>query len=159
MIEIIARRTACTLKTSVALWSGPGLPIPLYCLEPGEHRFPNPRIPAGTYPLRLRTLGSKHADYKAHYDAHARFGPGWHCGMIEICAVPARTAIEFHIGNYMQDTLGCSLAGKSYAKGPDGEYQVHDSRAAYEDAYPVIRDLILAGPTQVSIRDAIGEMS
>lgn len=152
-IIISAKRIHATPQSSVAVWGGPGLNFPLYCLEPGEMRVPHPRIPAGNYPLKLRTLGQKHLDYKAHYDAATRFGPEWHQGMIEICDVPGRTAIEFHVGNFIKDTLGCSLAGLSYDRGADAEYRVISSRVAYERAYPILRDLILAGPVQIQISD------
>lgn len=153
-----SKRIHSNPMSSIAVWSGPGINFPLYCLEPGVSRIPHPRIPAGIYPLRLRTIGQKHLIYKSRYDAIARFGPDWHQGMIEICDVPDRTAIEFHVGNFIKDTQGCSLTGLSYDQGADGNYRVISSRVAYERVYPIIRDLIWAGPTHVQISD-IGAMA
>lgn len=141
-------------RSSVAVWSGPKLGFVLYALEPGERRLPHPRIPAGTYPLRLRTVGEKNIDYATYYADREgdKFPRGWHRGMVEICDVPGRTAVLFHVGNWVSNTLGCSLAGLSYGKDENGDYCVTDSRRAYERAYPIFRDAILAGPTQLVIK-------
>lgn len=152
MNTIAATRIKIEPLSSVALWTNPLLVFKLYCLEPGEHRFPHPAIPAGNYVLRLRTIGQKHQTYARYYDDR----PGFHQGMVEIFGVPGRTAIEFHVGNYLAESEGCSLAGTSYHMGPDGHYGVGASRLAYEKAYPIIRDLILAGPTTLALTDAVG---
>lgn len=147
-LNFTATRIYQTAASSVAIWSGPKIAFPLYCLEPGEQREPHPRIPAGTYPLRLRTVGKKHADYLKHYGSH------FHKGMVEIAEVPGREFIELHVGNTIADTLGCSLPGLSYGKDEDGNYAVAESRRAYEKAYPILRDAILAGATQLIIKPA-----
>ena len=146
-----ARRIKSNPLSSVALWSGPGITFPLYCLEPGEKREPHPIIPEGEYPLMLRTVGSKHQDCLRHYARDENFPSDWHKGMVEIANVPQRTAILFHVGNFINDTLGCSLAGLSYGKDALGHYRVYNSRLAYEKAYPVLRDAILGGPTLLRV--------
>lgn len=149
-----ARRIHADPLSSVSLWTGPGLTFPLYCLEPGEGREPHPRIPEGEYPLRLRTVGSKHQDYLRHYARDENFPSDWHKGMVEIANVPQRTAVLFHVGNFIDDSLGCSLAGLKYGRDALGHYRVYNSRLAYEQAYPVLRDAILAGPALLRVAGA-----
>lgn len=147
-----ARRLNTDGMSIIARWFDPaGEPL-CYCLEPGAQRDPNPAIPAGTYALQLRTVGEKHAEYNLYYAA--KFGIGWHRGMVEIAGVPGRDAIEFHVGNKIADTLGCSLAGEQAIAPPgngSGHWEVGQSRAAYERVYPILRDAILAGGVQLQI--------
>lgn len=153
MTTITATRFKIEPLSSVAIWVHPNIDFKLYTLEPGLQREPHPGIPEAEYALRLRTIGQKHAAYKARYDADPKFGPGWHHGMIEIYGVPGREAIEFHVGNTIADSEGCSLAGSYFAPGTHGRFSVGASRQAYERAYPIIRDLILAGPTRLHLTD------
>lgn len=143
-----AKRLAQDEQSSVAHWFGPdGTPL-CYCLEPGYKREPHPGIPAGTYRLGLRTVGEKHTNYLKWY------GPDFHKGMVEICDVPGREFIEFHVGNTIADTQGCSLAGGIFIEPPgrgSGHYEVMQSRRAYEAVYPILRDAILAGAAQLII--------
>jgi len=121
-----------------------------WTLEPGTARAEHPGIMAGSYPMRLRTVGQKDKDYRGYYDK--RFGPDWHKGMVEIYAVPGRSAIELHIGNTIADTLGCMLVGTRPLQPPgngSGHWEVEQSRAAYERVYPNLRDAILAGDTRL----------
>lgn len=148
MTTLKVKRISVEPMSSVAVWFRPDGTRICYCLEPGLKRVPHPGIPEGDYALRLRSAGSKHAAYKARYDADPKFGPGWHKGMIEI-VVPGRVAIEWHVGDYLADTEGCSLAGETFARGVDGHWTVGASRTAYEKNYPYLRDLILAGPTRL----------
>lgn len=147
-----AKRIASDGLSCISQWFGPG-DVPLcFCLEPGLLREPNPIVPAGTYDLRLRTIGGKNAEYAAYYGN--KFGIGWHKGMVQLMAVPGRDFIEFHVGNTIADTLGCSLAGSDAIRPPgngSGHWEVSGSRIAYEKVYPVLRDAILAGPTQLQI--------
>lgn len=132
-------------ESSVADWRGPDGARLCVCLEPGALRLPFPGIPVGTYPLRLRTVGEKHQAYLNWY------GPDFHKGMIEICDVPDREAVEFHVGNTIADTKACSLCGDSYSKIPGAHYAVGRSRVTYEKVYPVLRDAILAGEVKITI--------
>ncbi len=144
-----AQRLATDGYSTIGQWSENGLQL-CKVLEPGALTAVHPRIPAGRYPLRLRTVGDKHAQYLK------RFGPAFHKGMIEIAEVPGRTAIEFHIGNSVADTLGCSLAGQNIVP-PDqalsSHWEVAQSEVAYRRAYPVLRDAVLGGTTFLQILD------
>lgn len=155
-----AQRMDSDGQSTISRWHLPdGAPM-CFCLEPGGLRDPYPGIPAGSYPLRLRTVGEKHAEYNRIYAA--KFGIGWHRGMVEIAEVPGREAIEFHIGNTIADTLGCSLAGESFIQPPgngSGHYEVARSRAAYERVYPLLRDAILKGDAQLTINQFGGALA
>lgn len=77
----------------------------------------SPCIPAGTYVLELRKLGT--SDHDA--EATARMGKDddgnpIHVGMIQLVDVPGRTGVEVHWGNSAADTLACILVGMSSAK-------------------------------------------
>jgi hypothetical protein len=152
MAIFTARRLDTDSLSIISRWYDPaGEPL-CFCLEPGLLREPNAGIPAGIYNLRLRAAGAKHAEYNKYYAA--KFGIGWHKGMVEICNVPDRDFIEFHVGNTIADTLGCSLAGTSSIAPPgngSGHWEVSGSRAAYERVYPILRDAITADATHLQI--------
>lgn len=151
-IEFQAHRLSTDGVSIIARWFDPVGDALCYALEPGLQRQPHPGIPDGTYPLQLRTVGDKHAEYNRYYAS--KFGIGWHRGMVEICSVPGRDAIEFHVGNTITDTEGCSLAGDQALKPPgngSGHWEVAQSRAAYERVYPILRDAILKGGVHLKI--------
>jgi hypothetical protein len=142
--EFLARRLDTDGLSIISQWFDPsGQPL-CYALEPGDRRVPHPAIPAGRYRLGLRTVGQKHAHYLS------KFGPAFHKGMIEICNVPGRTAVEAHIGNTIDDTEGCSLLGETmvmprYAH--SGHWEVQRSEIGYRAVYPILRDAVRAGDT------------
>lgn len=109
-----------------------------YILEDEHHPVKIPgktRIPAGTYPLRLKTDGSKHEEYKKKF-------PSFHVGMIEICNVPNYVAVLDHIGNKKEDTEGCNLTGEI----SDPKLGiVQRSSAAYQEYYKKVAPAIKAG--------------
>jgi hypothetical protein len=147
-----AQRLASDGKSIITRWFDAGGQPLCYCLEPGIDREPHPCIPAGRYELKLRTIGQKHTEYQRFYGS--KFGIGWHRGMVEITGVADREAIEFHIGNTIADTLGCSVSGTEALKPPgngSGHWEVAGSRAAYERVYPILRDAILAGGVFLNI--------
>lgn len=158
MLTFTANRIATDGQSILARWfDAAGAPL-CFCLEPGAERLPNPAIPTGTYALALVRDTEKSAEYARYYAS--KFGIGWHKGMVAITDVPGRSAIEFHVGNTIADTLGCSLAGTGYLAPPGNgseHYEVTGSRAAYEKVYPILRDAILAGTAQISIRNAEAE--
>ena len=108
------------------------------------------RIPAGTYPIKLRTEGSHHERYLAKY------GPDWHKGMLHVLNVPNFTFILHHTGNKDDDTAGCLVGGM---KANNNQYKntegyVSESTLWYENYYPVVRDAILKGePVHVTYID------
>lgn len=111
----------------------------------GDH----PRIPDGTYELRLRSIGESHLDPVAEQI----MGPGGHHGMIEVCDVPGRTDILIHWANQASEILGCLATGTSYTHNHAGThgYWINESRNAYKRIYPVIAAAIMAGPTTITI--------
>lgn len=114
-----------------------------YGIEPGfnDPKIPGrTRIPAGRYPMRLRTHGGFHERYK-----NAKWmPPGLHRGMLEICDVPGFTDILFHVGNSKKDTLGCLCPGEEFIF-DDGGFFVTNSRRTYLYCYPLIVDELKRG--------------
>ena len=98
------------------------------------------RIPSGTYKLTLRAEGGFHTRYKA------KFGAGWHKGMIYVNDVPDFEYILWHIGNTDDDTAGCLLLGKTQQANFIGS-----SGDAYKDVYPKVRDAILYGESNCNL--------
>lgn len=109
-----------------------------YTLE-DEHRdekkHSETRIPDGTYELQLRDFGGFDARYRKV------FGNEWHKGMIWLRDVPNFEYILIHIGNTDEDTAGCILVGTSNNA---GENFIGNSKTAYKQIYPLIRDAIIA---------------
>lgn len=152
MTQLVAQRLYSDGKSIVSRWHAPDGGLLCFGLEPGFERQPHPAIPAGTYPLRLRTVGEKHETYLR------RFGGHFHHGMVEICDVPGREAIEFHIGNTIDDTLGCTLAGETIIEprlANSGHWEVSKSLFAYQAVYPVLRATIEAGKTMLEVRPIV----
>lgn len=104
------------------------------------------RIPAGQYELSLRTAGGFHSRYSELF-------PDMHKGMIWVRNVPNFEHILWHIGNTSIDTRGCLLLGDSARQNRAGPGQLVESKHAYARVYPLIRDLILQGPTYVRYVD------
>lgn len=98
------------------------------------------RIPAGTYPLKLRTEGGLHPKYAARF-------PDMHKGMLWIQDVPGFEFIYIHLGNDPDDSKGCILVGSDIVRpGSDDEpYRVTGSEKAYREIYPMIADAITRG--------------
>ena len=63
------------------------------------------RIPAGTYPVRLRTEGGLHGRYRRRFS-------DIHQGMLHVQDVPGFEYILIHVGNTDEDTAGCLLVGE-----------------------------------------------
>lgn len=101
------------------------------------------RIPAGTYRVFLRALGTSHFDPKYTED----FGSDWYHGMLQLASVPGFEGVEIHIGNSAKDTDGCILVGKAFSQAPDenGSMQVRQSTLAFKQLYPKVRDELERG--------------
>lgn len=94
-------------------------------------------IPAGTYPLRIRTEGGWNEKYRKKY--------AWHRGMIEVGDVPGRDFILFHAGNTHHDTDGCILPGIRTLPDSDGNHAVWSSGDAYRAIYRHLLNAALKG--------------
>lgn len=98
-----------------------------YTLEPTKLR-----IPSGDYQLKFNTTGGMNKRYKDLFKFHQ--------GMIELINVKNRTHIYMHIGNKMEDSLGCILVGFDRYQSTIGH-----SRDAYIALYNRLTDKILKG--------------
>ena len=89
------------------------------------------RIPPGVYEVIPRTIGKHYIKYKE------QFG---HDFSIELKDVPNFTNILIHIGNDIEDTLGCPLINYTakYEKEKD-LYRGFSSTAAYKDFYELVK--------------------
>lgn len=107
------------------------------------------RIPAGIYPVKLRT-GSPMAN---RYDA--KFADIGHRGMLWLQDVPDFDWIYFHIGNDDDDSEGCLLVGRQVASNDQGGGHIMESTLAYKRIYPIIHQAIVRNePVFVHIIDA-----
>ena len=107
---------------------------------PGETR-----IPAGTYQIRLRTVGGFHAKYSKRYG-------DMHRGMLHVQDVPNFEYILIHTGNTDEHTAGCLLVGEQAVTTP-GDMRVNQSRAAYTRFYPMVVDAAEAGDLEIEYID------
>ena len=103
------------------------------------------RIPAGTYDVRLRTVGGFHARYSRKF-------PDIHRGMLELQNVPGFEYILIHVGNTQADTAGCLLVGFG-AMARRGDMSVQSSVDAYKLLYPQVVDAAAAGDLTITIID------
>ena len=96
-------------------------------------------IPEGTYPIKLRTVGTFHKRYKGKY-------PEFHRGMLWIQDVPGFEYILIHQGNNDEHTSGCLIVGDSQ-QDLDVNFNgmVGSSANAYKKLYPKVSAQLLAG--------------
>lgn len=108
------------------------------------------RIPAGTYPIKLRAEGGFHERYLA------RFGADFHKGMLWLQGVPGFEWVLIHCGNTEKDTKGCIIVGMTATAYEGGGGEVSQSEAAYRLLYPAVRDAILRGvAVTITITDEV----
>ncbi|POY36962.1 hypothetical protein C3K47_07825 [Solitalea longa] len=100
-------------------------------------------IPEGSYKLLLNTWGGMNVECRKQY-------PGMHKGMIEISGIPNFKSVYLHIGNTINDTAGCPLLGSWYNL-VNGEFEVYQSRLAYERIYPVLAMIIPAESAHLTV--------
>lgn len=93
------------------------------------------RIPAGTYTIKLRTVGGMHAKYTKLFP--------WHKGMLWLQDVPGFECVYIHVGNSDDDTAGCILVGDTV----NMNGRLLESKPAYERIYKVITAAMGRGET------------
>lgn len=103
------------------------------------------RIPAGTYDVRLRTVGKHHTQYKVQF-------PDIHKGMLWLQDVPNFEYILIHCGNTQTDTAGCLLVGTD-ASTDKGNMSISRSRVAYRLLYTKVVDAALEGVLSIEFVD------
>ena len=113
---------------------------------PQEEKIPgNTCIPAGTYPLDLRTNGGMTQRYAKKYEHHR--------GMLWLRGVPDFQFVYIHIGNTVKDTSGCILVGTGanalFGRPDDDLYFVSSSATAYENLYKEISSRIAGSNTSL----------
>lgn len=109
-------------------------------------------IPAGTYNLRVKPIGSSKFDHGVH--AYAKRFPTFYRGMIELEDVPEFQGVLIHCGNSAVDTRGCVLVGTDRVHRGVGWF-ITESALAFKRVYPPIAAAILANePTTLEIVDA-----
>lgn len=116
---------------------GPGVTHGLCWSLEDEYRtrkvYGETRIPAGRFPVELRTEGGFHGRYLE------RFGPEFHRGMLWVRNVPGFRYVLVHIGNDDDDTAGCILVGDGAIwRGHSAATRLTSSTAAYRRIYPPI---------------------
>ena len=100
------------------------------------------RIPAGAYPLALRTIGRLHEKYAGKFPDHR--------GMIQLLDVPNFEAVLIHVGNTERDTAGCILVGDGAIA--TGELTL--STQGYRRLYAQVSNALLAGePVSIEVSD------
>lgn len=104
------------------------------------------RIPAGIYPLSLRTEGGFHERFINHKDQRIR---KMHEGMIWIQNVPGFDFILYHTGNTEKDTEGCLLCGDKINNNVIAPGFLEQSVEAYVRTYPRLLNYIKKSPVPV----------
>jgi hypothetical protein len=112
------------------------------------------RISAGTYKLKLRTVGGFHTRYAAKYG-------NFHKGMIHVQDVPGFEFILWHTGNTDEHTAGCLIVGNTQTNNriaKDGF--IGSSVDAYKFVYPRVAEAILSGQdVEVTYIDYDGDVA
>ena len=104
------------------------------------------RIPAGTYPIKLRTAGNIHPKYQAKF-------PDIHKGMLWLQDVPGFEWIYFHIGNTDEHTAGCILLAQDARIRSLGAIELRNSTFAYAAFYERVIDAAWMDDLTVEVID------
>ncbi len=104
------------------------------------------RIPAGTYQIKLRTVGGFHQRYQKKF-------PGTHLGMLHVQNVPGFKYILIHVGNTDDDTAGCLLVGEQAVSTPE-DMRVNASRTAYRNLYQKVIEAAVNGDLEITYQDS-----
>lgn len=106
------------------------------------------RIPAGLYPVKLRTEGGIHPRYAKNF-------PDIHKGMLWLQDVPGFEWIYIHIGNKDEHTAGCILVAQDAHIGPLGTVTLKNSRLAYIAFYERVIDAAWMNDLMVEVIDEV----
>lgn len=120
-------------------------------LERGPAPFIHPRIPAGTFALRIRPMG------ESKFDARLKDVVPRYRGIIEVMGVPGRSNIEIHPANFYYELEGCLAPGDEV----HGDKYTHNfavvggkSRPAFKRIYAaLIAAIDNGGGAQLVIKD------
>lgn len=116
-----------------------------YTLEDEFHEkkvYADTRIPAGTYKITLRTVGSFHERMQRHTNTELR---EIHRGMLWLRDVPGFEYILIHPGNTEADTAGCIMVGNNVNNNQLNNGQLTNSTSAYYVLYKKVIDAIDKG--------------
>lgn len=107
------------------------------------------RIPAGTYPIRLRedvTPLTQH--YRNRFD--------WFIWHLEIVGIPNFSHVYIHVGNNSEDTDACILVGDAANDNTKEKGFISKSVVAYKDLYfKVVEALEHGEEVTITIKDEI----
>lgn len=145
---ILARRG----ETQLSTWGELSGPNGVVCkiLERGAGNPDHVRIPAATYQIKRKPLGT------SEFDATLSGLMGdTYKGILWLQDVPGRSNIEMHPANLYSQLLGCLATGTSISLDPDKNYQITGgtSRAGYLTTYKQISPAIDADGAQIIIQD------
>ena len=102
-------------------------------------------IAPGNYRITYRDEGGMVKRYKEKFR--------WHKGMLWLRDVPDFEWVYIHIGNFVRDTEGCILVGRT-AVGDDNAPMIGDSTTAYLSVYRLVADALDAGEeVWIEVRD------
>lgn len=107
------------------------------------------RIPSGTYPVALRTVGGFHNRYKRKFS-------DIHHGMLHIQNVPNFEYILIHVGNTDDNTAGCLLVGTGAMCRKD-DMSIQSSVEAYRALYQKVIDAAWAKELKIEFIDRDGQ--
>jgi len=96
------------------------------------------RVPAGTYQVKLRTVGGFHTKYAEKYGS-------MHKGMLHVQDVPGFEYILIHTGNTDEHTDGCLLVGNTSQQNVTKNGFIGESGDAYKRIYSPIADVLVKG--------------
>ena len=104
------------------------------------------RVPAGTYPVRVRSEGGFH-------NCYGRKFADIHRGMLHIQDVPEFEFILIHVGNTDENTAGCLLVGTG-AMAWEGDMSIQASVEAYRNLYSMVIEAAHADDLSIEILDS-----
>lgn len=140
------RRTAETERSTRGDICGPDGAHICFALERGARNPDHVRIPAGTYVVSRKPIGASEFDHSLKL-----LMPNEYKGILWLPEVTARSNIEIHPANWIDELLGCIATGMSIAEDTSGDFMAVFSKDAYAKLYPLISRAIDNGGAQIVI--------